>query len=267
MPKPQVSSINIYPIKSCRGISVSSAVVEERGLALDRRYMLVDDRGRFLTQREHPRMALIRVSIVDDEYLVEVPDRPALRLPREMTVARERRVKIWRSSLAAGLADAPVNRWFTDYMELDCSLVYMGERHHRAVPNAAAQFDDEVSFADAGPLLLISEASLADLNSRLDQRLTMQRFRPNLVVTADEPFDEDGWRRIRIGQTEFEVGWPCPRCVMTTIDPDTGVKDAGGEPLATLKTYRRAHRGVMFGCNLLIRRLGEIRVGDAVQVQ
>lgn len=263
---PRVTEISIYPIKSCRGISLRSAVVEPRGLARDRRFMLVDARGRFITQREQPRMALIRVSETADGYVVEAPGQDALELPREFEGGRECRVRVHRDTLDAELAGPATNRWFTRFMGMDCGLVYMAGHQHRAVRHASAQFDDEVSFADGAPLLLISEASLDDLNARLAEPVEMRRFRPNLVVTADQAFDEDGWGRIRVGEAEFEVAWQCSRCILTTVDPDTGERDAGGEPIETLKTYRRVSGPVMFGQNLLPRRLGTVRVGDEVEV-
>jgi uncharacterized protein YcbX len=142
----------------------------------------------------------------------------------------------------------------------------MADTQHRAVGNAAAEFDDEVSFADGAPLLLISQASLQDLNSRLQVPVEMRRFRPNLVVSAAAPYAEDDWRRLAVGEAEFAVAWSCARCIMTTVDPDTGVKDPGGEPLNTLRGYRRVGPGVLFGQNLLPRKFGAVRVGDRVRI-
>lgn len=261
-----VTDIRIYPIKSCRSISLPSAVVEPRGLERDRRFMLVDARGRFVTQREQPHMALIDVSETDGGYVVEAPGQDALELPRELEGARECRVRVHRDTLDAKLADPGINRWFTSFMGMDCGLVYMAAHQHRAVRHASAEFDDEVSFADGAPLLLISEASLDDLNARLAEPVSMRRFRPNLVVTADSAFDEDGWSRIRVGEAEFDVAWQCSRCILTTVDPDTGERDGSGEPIETLKIFRRVNGLVMFGQNLLPRKLGRVRVGDEVEV-
>ena len=263
---PRVTDISIYPIKSCRGISLPNAVVEQRGLACDRRFMLVDAKGRFVTQREQPRMASISVRQTGDGYLVEVPGQDALTLPRELESARDCQVRVQRDALDAHLAGPEINRWFTRFMGMDCGLAYMAEHHHRAVRHRSAHFDDEVSFADGAPLLLISEASLADLNARLAEAVSIRRFRPNLVVTADNAYDEDGWGRIRVGEAEFDVAWQCSRCILTTVDPDTGVRDERGEPLETLKTYRRVNGPVMFGQNLIPRKLGEIRVGNEVEI-
>jgi hypothetical protein len=262
----QVSELHIYPIKSCRGIAVASAEVEARGLACDRRYMLVDARGRFLTQREHPRMALIDVQPADIGWRVATPGRPPLELPRRLSGGGECEVRIWRDTVQATLAPEELNLWFSEFMGFACGLVYMDDHQHRPVSHETAQFDDEVGFADGAPLLLISAGSLADLNGRLAKPVTMRHFRPNIVVDAASPFAEDAWRTIAIGGAEFTVAWPCSRCVLTTIDPATGEKDARGEPLETLKSYRRVGARVMFGQNLIPRRLGTVRVGDTVRV-
>lgn len=265
---PHVTAINVYPIKSCRGVPLTETVVEPRGLEHDRRYMLVDGKGRFLSQRAQPRLAAIRVRIDGDGLLVEAPEQPELRLPLALPAERECRVRIWRDSLEAGLAEPSVNRWFTRYLGFDCGLVHMAAHQHRALDHEAAGFDDEVSFADAAPLLLTSQASLDELNARLARKVSMRRFRPNVVVSAAPAFAEDGWGRIRIGRrVELDVAWPCRRCVVTTIDPDTGERAPDGEPLETLKAFRRGRGGVMFGQNLIPRALGEIRVGDEVTLQ
>lgn len=263
---PQISALYVYPIKSCRGVPVERATVRVRGLEHDRRYMLVDERGRFLSQRVYPGMASIGVELGADGYRVTAPNQTPLELPHALPVERESEVRIWRDTIVAGLADASINHWFSSALGINCGLVYMGEQHHRAVPNDAAAFDDEVSFADAAPLLMISDASLADLNSRLERPVSMRRFRPNLVVTGTDPYAEDGWRRVESDAVELEVGWSCARCVLTTVDPDTGAKDPSGEPLETLRSYRRVGTGVMFGQNLLPRRLGELRVGAELRI-
>jgi uncharacterized protein YcbX len=273
---PRVLELNIYPIKSCGRIGRESAVVEARGLAGDRRYMLVDTNGEFLTQRRHPRMALIRVADEGAEgFRVEAARQEPLRLPWRWPEGPATQVTIWRSQVEATAVAPEIGAWFSDFLGLTCRLVFLAGHQHRAVPNEAAQFDDEVGFADAAPLLVISDASLAELNARLPAPVSMRRFRPNLVVTAERPFAEDEWKRMRIaaraddgnGPVELEIAWASARCVLTTIDPDTGVPDPGGEPLRTLRGFRRGPRGVLFGQNVIPRRLGTIRVGDSVEVE
>lgn len=267
---PSVTAIRVYPIKSCGGVERRSADVTARGLVGDRRYMIVDADGLFLTQRRHPRLALVRIT--DDGaggYLVDAPGLSTLRLPHEWPDGPGVSVTLWRDRVEATALPDELGEWFEDLLGFSCRLVHMAAHQCRAVPNDAAAFDDEVSFADAAPLLLTSEASLAELNSRLPSPpspITMRRFRPNVVVDGNGAFEEDAWGRIAIGDTELEVAWPSTRCVLTTIDPDTGVKDPGGEPLRTLRKFRRGESGVLFGQNVIPRRLGTIRVGDAVDV-
>ncbi|MDX1563200.1 MAG: MOSC domain-containing protein [Gammaproteobacteria bacterium] len=263
-----VSRNFVYPIKSCRGIEVESAELTPRGLAHDRRYMLIDANGRFLTQRRHPQMGRIEVAFDDGAYRVTAPGREALSLPFALDSAVDTvcRVKVWNDTVEATLAPPEINIWFSEFLGFACGLVYLADDQHRAVTNEAAEFDDEVSFADGAPVLLISDASLAELNRRLTQPVTMRRFRPNLVVTADKPHAEDGWQRVKIGDAELDVGWPCARCVLTTIDPETGERDPGNEPMTTLTGYRRHNGGVHFGQNLLPRTLGRIDVGADCEI-
>ncbi len=262
----RLTELTIYPIKSCGPVAVEAATVEPRGLVGDRRYMLVDSRGRFLTQRQHPRMALLNVAATPRGLRVTAPDADPLDLSPPPGEGLERRVRVWDSELPATLADEYINAWFTRFMGFSVQLVFMGSQHERPLKAGRGRPGDQVSFADGAPVLMMSEGSLAELNGRLAKPVTMKRFRPNMVVSADKPFAEDEWRRIRIGGAEFEVAWACTRCLMTTIDPATARKDPDGEPLNTLRGFRRDSAGVIFGQNLIPRRLGRVQVGDRVRV-
>lgn len=264
---PEITRLFVYPIKSCRGIAVDTAVVAARGLVHDRRYMIVDANSRFVTQRQHPRMALIDVAFDGGGYKVEAPSMRPLRLPLALGDSTECEVRIWKDRVQANLADPETNLWFSEYMGFACGLVHLADDQHRAVRHESAEFDDEVSFADGAPVLLISEPSLTELNRRLGSPVTMRHFRPNLVVGAEQPHAEDGWRSVTVGGTRFDVGWPCSRCILPTIDPDTGERSAVGEPLETLKKYRRVGRSVVFGQNLLPRAFGTIQVGDELVIE
>ena len=264
----RISRVFVYPIKSCRGIEVTSAELAPRGLAFDRRYMLVDSAGRFLTQRRHPKMAHIRTALAGDGFVVTAQERAPLHLPFGFTDEAYETciVKIWADQVEATLANADINIWFSEFMGFACGLVYLADHQHRPVSNEAAAFDDEVGFADGAPLLLISDASLAELNRRLDTPVGIERFRPNLVVTADEPHAEDSWRSIAIGEARLDVAWPCTRCVLTTVDPQSGERDPDREPLKTLEGYRRRDRSVFFGQNLIPRSLGTINAGAECKI-
>jgi len=275
-----ISEINIYPIKSLGGISVKTATVEQRGLRYDRRWMLVDAAGRSMTQREFPRMATIDVSVKADGLLVTADGITALKVPFDPSASREMDVTIWDSVCGGQVFPDGVNAWFSQVLGVDCLLVYMPEGSRRSVSERFDKGGDIVSFADGYPLLVIGEASLADLNSRLGQPLAMNRFRPNIVVAGSEAFDEDGWEKIRVGDAVFRVTKPCARCVMTTIDQSAGVAE-GPEPLRTLASYRMAkmvipdrlaaygmsETAVLFGQNLIAETWDiPIAVGDEVEV-
>ncbi|MBA2378871.1 MAG: MOSC domain-containing protein [Blastocatellia bacterium] len=263
----RLSEISIYPIKSLGQLPLARSVVEGRGLRHDRRWMLVDMAGRFLTQREHPQMARVSIEVEGAQIHVSVPGAERIGIQMNPESSDELTVTVWGSTVAARPYSPEISGWFSTVLGMECRLVVMPETSKRPVnPNYAVDADDEVSFADGYPFLLIGERSLEDLNSRLERPVEMRRFRPNLVADTSEPFEEDRWRKIRIGTTIFHVVKPCARCVLTTVDPDRGVID-GNEPLRTLATYRKSERGVLFGQNLIAENPGGvINVGDEVEV-
>jgi len=176
-------------------------------------------------------------------------------------------VQVWKDLCEVPAVSAAADRWFCEYLGFPCRLVYMDEAYRRPVKPQFSQPGDTVSFADGFPLLLLSEASLHDLNQRLGTPVSMRRFRPNLVVRGGSPFMEDGWHRIRVGALEFDVVKACSRCVFTTVDPDTAEKDPDMQPLRTLGSYRRGREGgVFFGQNLIPRTTGLVRLGDPIEV-
>ncbi len=258
----RLSQLYIYPIKSAGGISLKSAEVVERGLRYDRRWMVVDASNRFLSQRELPRMARISVQLVDDGLFVSAPEMTTMKVPDLPETARTIPVTIWEDSVEAFEFGAETNEWFSDFLGVPCKLVYMPDETNRLASrnNVASR----VSFADAYPLLLISEASLEDLNSRLSGSVAMNRFRPNIVVKGCEPFAEDTWKEIFIGAVRFHLVKPCARCTITTVDQTTGIK--GKEPLRTLASYREHNGSVMFGQNLIHGNTGIVHVGDALDI-
>ena len=265
-----LSEINIYPIKSLGGIAVNNSIIENRGLQFDRRWMLVDVNNKFLTQREFPKMATVKVEIFKDCLGVSC-DGESVEIPFEIDSNETKVVKIWSSRCRAKVYQKPINDWFSDVLQTDCRLVLMPEETTRKVNYFyAVHKDDAVSFADGYPVLLIGEESLSDLNSRLETSVPMNRFRPNLVFTGGDAFAEDGWQQIKIGASVFHVVKPCGRCVMTTIDQANGVKQ-GTEPLKTLASYRIPKRSVkrkiLFGQNLIAESVGEVlNVGDEIKV-
>ena len=263
----EVTEINIYPIKSTRRITLKESTVLKRGLTWDRRWMLVDEQGGFITARQHPSLATVATRLEAEHLIVAARGMPKLSIPLTPPLDRSRRVSIWQSDCTAVDYGAEYDDWFSRYLHLTCHLVRMRNRDIRPVNPDYGISGDEVSFADGFPLLLISEAALADLNSRLDRPVSMRRFRPNVVVAGCEPYAEDHWARLRIGDVDFDAVKTCSRCVFTTIDPDTGAKDPAMEPLRTLSGYRKQDgKGVLFGQNLIPRGVGAIHVGDPVEI-
>lgn len=267
----ELSEINIYPIKSLGGISLNEAVVEEKGLQFDRRWMLVNENGELLTQREIPKMATLRVSIGIENLKITV-NGDALDIPFQPTSNKKIKVRVWSSKCDTVLYDETINDWFSDILQANCRLVAMPEETRRLVNPfyAVRKFQDIVSFADGYPVLLIGAGSLADLNSKLENPLSMNRFRPNLVVKDSDAFAEDTWKKIKIGETIFHLVKPCARCVMTTIDQETGVLD-GKEPLKTLAKYRlvksKGESKINFGQNLIAENFNEkIKIGDKIEI-
>lgn len=262
-----LSSLHVYPVKSCAGLAPDHARVEPRGLAHDRRWMIVDEAGQFLTGRQWPALVLLRASPSHDGLHLSAPAQRELFVPVPAADSACRRVTVWKDTVEAADAGDAAAQWLAQFLGRPARLVHMDARSHRPVSPTHAQPGDQVSFADAYPLLLISRASLDGLNARLAQPLPMQRFRPNLVVQGvDAPHAEDGWTRLRIGDIEFDAVKPCTRCVFTTVDPARGEFDPSGEPLRTLKTYRRSPAGITFGMNLIARGGGTLHVGDAVSL-
>ena len=259
-----MSGIRVYPIKSAAGITLDEAVIEEPGFRYDRRWMLVDENGVFLSQREAPRLALIRVAITDDALVVDAPGMPTLQVPLQPEPVDTVSTVVWHDVVESLPVGEEASRWFREFLGIPCSLVYLPEASVRPVDPAYSARGDQVSLADGFPFLLLSEASLDDLNSRMECPLPMDRFRPNLVVMGCGPFAEDGWRRVRIGPVDFRVVKPCARCAITTVDQQTAA--TGKEPLRTLARYRKRGSEVFFGQNLIHDATGTVRVGDAVEV-
>ncbi len=262
-----------YPVKSCRGQRLAEAVVERCGLAGDRRWMVVDGDGRFVTAREHHRMVLITPRPDGEVIRLSAPGLPGLTVALPGADAELVPVRVWNSELAAALASDEAGRWLGKVAGMDVRLVYLDDPTRRPARPDFSRAGDVVSFADGFPLLLASEGSLAQLNEWIaagehahEGPLPMTRFRPNVVVAGAAPFAEDAWRLVRIGGVTFRVAKACGRCVLTTVDPVTAAK--GKEPLATLARHRRWEGNVWFGVNLIpdAPRAGEvIRAGDPVE--
>jgi uncharacterized protein len=269
---PHISGLFIYPVKSLRGFAVPSAEMDSLGFAGDRRFMVVDDSGRFLTQRMLPRMAQIATALGPSTLTLSAEGAGSVSVSTASDPSAPlRTVSVWKSEgLRAEDCGDVVAHWLSNFLAGPSRLVRIGEKFVRPVLKPAAQTGDVVTFADAVPLLVVSEASLADLNDHIQENggepVPMNRFRPNLVLTGCEAFAEDGWKRFRVGEMTFRAAGPCSRCIITTTDQFTGERSK--EPLRTLATYRRdvaEPTDVNFGQNFIHEtKRGTLRVGDAV---
>jgi uncharacterized protein YcbX len=279
---PILSQLTFYPIKSCAGIHLSSATLTGAGLMheqiYDREWMLVDDDGNFLTQREYPRMALITPRLRSDTLELRAPGMLRLDITLDLPDPAEaptRQVKLWQHTFRAYDGDRVTRRWFSQFLGVQCQLVrFHPDAHHPVSPARTAGRDIGTLFSDGYPLLLIGQESLDELNSRLVAQgraaLPMDRFRPNLVMAGAEAHDEDHAARLMIGSTEIRPVKPCPRCPVPSIDQQTGVP--GPDPLDVLRTYRDGVGGIggiRFGMNCIVTQgEGEVlRIGQEVALE
>ncbi|MDQ3904646.1 MAG: MOSC domain-containing protein [Actinomycetota bacterium] len=267
----RLTAITRYPIKSCRGHPVDEAVVEPWGLAGDRRWMLVDDRGCVVTAREHPQLVLVTPEFTPDGLLVSAPGMAPLRVytPHGATLWN---VEVFSSVVAACPAAAEAHAWFSGVVGVSVRLVYLDDPTRRRPDPAYSRARDRVSFADGYPVLLATEESLAALNNLIatgprigEGPVSMTRFRPNLVVAGATAWAEDRWRVLRIGAAIFRAVKGCSRCVLTTVDPETAA--TGKEPLATLVRHRRWDGKSWFAINLIPDFPGAtLRLGDEIEI-
>lgn len=259
-----VQDIFIYPIKSLGGIRLLEAVVEEKGFQHDRRWMLVDEEGVFVSQRDYPQLALFSVDLGENELIVyqRKSKENSIQIPFGEASGPEVMVFIWDDQVLAKVVHPDISQWFSVVLGINVNLVVMPENSHRKVDARYAVNGESVSFADGMPYLLIGQESLNDLNSKLENPVPMDRFRPNIVFTGGVPFLEDSLRKIKIGAIDFQIVKPCARCVMTTVDQESGIK--GKEPLKTLASYRTLNNKLYFGQNAVALQSGKISVGDLI---
>ena len=262
-----LTGVALYPLKSGAGIEVDAREVEPCGLRGDRRWMVIDGDGVCVTARDRPQLVRVRAELVGPDLRLETHGREPLTVRRPDPGSPAARVWIWGQACRALDAGDAAARWMSEAMDKPVRLVAMDQRSKRRPDPERTLLEDEVSFADCYPVLAVGQSSLEDLNTRTPTPVSMRRFRPNFVVSGGEPYEEDGWRRIRIGRVEFEGVENCERCELPTVDPDTGIPDPQREPMRTLARYRRrATGGVFLGQNLVPRGTGTVRVGDRVVV-
>ncbi|HEY0681816.1 MAG TPA: MOSC N-terminal beta barrel domain-containing protein [Steroidobacter sp.] len=265
----QITGLNIYPVKSCRGIALTQARLTETGFEHDREWLVVTPEYRFLTQRERPQLAQVETAITADQLVLRKPNGADLALPLDLT-GPEVEVTIWRDKAGAFDAGDQAATWLTEHLGKPARLVRFDKRHKRASNTQWTGGTEALNqFSDGYPWLLISQGSLDELNRRLEQPLPMNRFRPNIVVDGLPPFGEDSVDEFVAGDVRLKVVKPCDRCVITTTDQITGER-SGDEPLKALKTFRfdKTLRGVLFGQNMILTGgVGQtLKVGQQFEV-
>jgi uncharacterized protein len=262
-----VSEIYIYPVKSLGGFSVTEAMVTANGFKHDRRWMLDDKDRKFMTQRKLPAMSLLQTAIVPEGLYIFHKHHPGknITVPFLSSSNSIKKVQVWDDECDAWCYDdAIINSWFSELLETECELVYMPDDTKRMVDTDYAKNNEITSFSDGYPFLIIGQSSLNELNRKLPEPLSINRFRPNIVFTSGSPHIEDSWEHFTINKIDFFGVKTCARCVVTTIDQQTAV--AGKEPLKTLASYRSANNKIKFGMNLLHKGEGVIKVGQKIIV-
>ena len=260
-----LSDIYIYPIKSLGGIRLEQAQLEERGLKYDRRWMLIDEGGVFITQRKYPALALFQLRLGGGKLFIchKKHAEQQISFEVEEQFGAPIQVSVWEDDLQALEVNPEVSRWFSQLMDMNLRLVVMPAQERRAVDPRYATKQEIVSFADGYPCLIIGQASLDQLNQKLEVPVLMDRFRPNLVFRGGIPHQEDDFHTFYIGAARFTAVKPCARCVLITVDQQNGTK--GAEPLKTLAGYRTFDKKVLFGQNLLHEGFGTLRIGDEIR--
>ncbi len=263
MSQPVLSQINVFPVKSVGGVSLSSAWVEKQGLSFDRRFMIAKADGSMITARKYPQMVTVKSALLADGVVFSSLGMEPLKIRYQDFKMQETPATVWKDTFTAYTATDDADDWFSQVLGQRVELLFSGEQSNRV----REKLGQNVSFADGYPVLVISQASLEELNKRSSEQHSMDQFRTNLVVSDTKPFEEDSWKRIRIGEVEFESLKPCERCILTTINTQRGTFRESKEPLKTLQQFRANERGgVFFGQNLVARNEGIIRQGDKVEV-
>ena len=265
-----ISQLSIYPIKSAKGVDLEQFSLSNTGPEFDRCWMVIDNNGKFVTQRKHPRMCLIETRLTTDSLCLNAPNMPELLIPLEHSQSQYKDPQalltstVWGSEVKGYDCGKSAAQWLSDFLKLSCRLIAMPEESQRKVDTDYAKHGELVAYADGFPLLIVSQASLDNFNSKLDSPISMERFRPNIVISGCEAYAEDSWKVIRIGDIEISLVKPCSRCIIPSIDPQTAQKQM--QVNDALIKYRRNERKTYFGQNAIHHKFGQLSIGDKVSV-
>lgn len=259
-----VEELCIYPIKSARAQSLKEMKISQSGPEGDREWMLVDEHGKFLSQRTVPKLATIEV-FQDEQALTVGLGKMFFKISKKNSFQRKTKVQVWNDTFEAALEPDLYSQGIAQYLGVQCRLVRYAPFSQRRVRSHSMEWKPEVRFADARPLQILNLKSLEELNSRLSVPVSADRFRANILVSGTAAYEEDHWKRIRLGEVIFSQPKKCSRCTIVTIDQMSGIP-AGPEPLKTLASYRREDKDVYFGSLWIPENTGIVRKGDVVEV-
>ena len=261
----QISQLFHFPVKSLKGVRLKQMELDTFGPKWDRRFMLVDKNGRFLTQRECPQMGQIAAKVEGHRlWLQHAGIEQSLDLDALRRFEFHQPVTVWKDKVNARIIQHDINQWISGILQRDLQLCFMDEDTHRQVDPDYAEQGVRASFADGFPILIVSEASIRFLSDKLGRELDIERFRPNIVLTGCDAFAEDQWKKIRINGIEFDLVKPCARCAIPTLDLDTSEQQA--DVMQVMLKYRKQGKGVMVGQNAIHRGTGLLKVGQMVEV-
>lgn len=264
MPTPVVSSLHIHPVKSCKPMAISRGWIDALGLSGDRRYLVANTEGLFLTARKYPKLTHLQATPTSHGLVLAAQGMPTLVLDERQFPQQFSEATVWKQTMQAQWCGEQAQAWISEFLGEPCQLLFFAEQTQRPIKDFQQQ---QVSFADGYPLLLIGTASLEWLQQHSPEPVSMAQFRPNIVVHTERPFEEDEWQAIKIGELTYRVHAPCERCKLTTLRPGEMTFSPQQEPLRTLLKYRRAHEGgALFGQNVIAEGTGIIEVGQTVNV-
>lgn len=262
--QPRLSQLTVYPIKSTAPLHLSRCAVTSKGLAFDRQFVVCDTNGKFITARTLPLLLKVQASLILDSLIISAPESEPLTLEYSSMESQYDSINVWKDQIDAVYCGEAAEQWFSSLLQQPCKLYFFGSQSHRPVAESP---EYQVAFADGYPLLIISQASLTDLNTRCKSTVVMDQMRPNLVIENTTAYAEDSWKKIRIGTVEFKIAKPCGRCILTTTNPETLERNPDREPFSVLKKYRKGSDGqAHFGQNLIALNQGIISQGDEVEI-